>query len=146
VETLAVKPAPFTAPGDELSEAEVASAATSGSGGGGGGCNMAQWLEAKLRKDATVQTAMASVPRGKPVLVWRGDWVRHGGEEGEGLAKVREVIMWEVAFAPEACRKQPVHGLVLLKLADGPGAARLVVGSGTWRWSDLLFARSRGRG
>lgn len=52
--------------------------------------------------------------------------------------------MWHVAFAPEACRTAPVRGLVLLSLADGPGAPRLVVGAGVWRWSDLLHARRGG--
>jgi hypothetical protein len=30
---------------------------------------------------------------------------------------------------------------VLISLKDGPGAARLALGSRAWRWSDLLFAR-----
>ena len=50
--------------------------------------------------------------------------------------------MIEVAFAPEACRAEPVHGLVLISLNDGPGAARVALGSRAWRWSDLLFARA----
>jgi hypothetical protein len=44
-----------------------------------------------------------------------------------------------VAFAPEACRKQLVHGLVLVSLSDGN--TRFAIGSGDWRWSDLLGAR-----
>ena len=39
-----------------------------------------------------------------------------------------------------ACRTAPVHGLVLIALNDAPGSARLVVGAGDWRWSDLLGA------
>jgi hypothetical protein len=31
--------------------------------------------------------------------------------------------------------------LVLLSLNDGPGAGRLVMGEGEWRWSDLLKPR-----
>ena len=81
---------------------------------------------------------------GKAIRVWNGDWVRHGEEEGDGLAQVREAIMWHVAFAPEACRAEPVRGLVLLSLTDGPGSTRIVMGSGSWRWSDLLHARRGG--
>ena len=62
-------------------------------------------------------------------------------EDGKGLAAVREAIIWEVAFAPAACRTQPVHGLVLISLNDAPGAPRLVVGSDRWRWSDLTSVR-----
>jgi hypothetical protein len=47
-------------------------------------------------------------------------------------------MMWEIAFAPEACRSQAMHGLVLI---SSGGSARLAVGSGEWRWSDLLRPR-----
>ena len=129
----------------DVTDAELAGAATAGSGSGGGGrpCNMAHWLQTQLRKDRTVKAAL-SENEGRAIRVWNGDWVRHGEEEGNGLAQVREAIMWHVAFAPEACRAEPVHGLVLLSLADGPGSTRIVMGAGAWRWSDLLHSRSRG--
>ena len=74
-------------------------------------------------------------------MVWNGDWVRSGGEDGKGLAGVRQAIALGVAFAPEACRAEPVRGLVLISLSDSPGSPRLALGAGRWRWSDLLFAR-----
>jgi hypothetical protein len=130
---------------DAPSDAEIASATTADSGSGAGrSCNMAGWLQAKLRKDPRVQAAMAESQSHRPLRVWNGDWVRHEGQEGAGLATVREALMWEVAFAPPACRTEPVHGLVLLSLNDGPGAARVALGSGEWRWSDLMFSRSGG--
>ncbi|HSV04387.1 MAG TPA: hypothetical protein VLI41_14425 [Phenylobacterium sp.] len=143
VAPLPVAPGRAASPGDELGEAEVAGAATAETGGGE--CNMAAWLEAKLRGDRRVREAMAAAYRGKPLLLWRdGTWIQRSGEEGQGLAAVREAVMWEVAFAPVACRRQPVHGLVLLKLAAGPGSPRVVIGGGAWRWQDLLFAKGRG--
>ncbi len=147
---LAASDRPTIGAGDEVSEAELAGAATgsgsgSGSGGGGGGgggdCNMPARLQSALRKSAMAQAAVANVQGGKAIRVWNGDWVKHAEQEGSGLAAVREAIMWEVAFAPKACRAQPVHGLVLLSMNDHPGAPRIVVGGGVWRWSDLLFAR-----
>jgi hypothetical protein len=127
-----------------LSEAETAGASTAESGGGGGaGCNMARWLQGRLRKDPLVQQAMADAHAPRPLLVWNGDWIRHGEQDGNGLAAVREAIMWEVGFAPIACRAEPVHGYVLISLNDSPGAARLAMGAGDWRWSDLLSARRR---
>jgi hypothetical protein len=130
-------------PGVEVSEAQLAGAATAGSGGAGGACNMPRRLQNALRKDPLVRAAVAGAD-GKAMIVWNGDWVRHPGQDGEGLAAVREAMMWEIGFAPEACRSEPVHGLVLLSLNDGPGSARLVVGQATWRWTDLLFSRSAG--
>lgn len=150
-----LRPTPLPAPADplpagegpsaagtaEVSEAALASAATAGSGGGGGGCDMTRWLQTALRKDARVQAALTEAHRGKAVMIWNGAWIRDGDQDGNGLAAVREAIQWEVGFAPVACRNEPVHGLVLISLNDGPGSSRLVVGSGDWRWSDLLHVR-----
>jgi hypothetical protein len=146
--TVAPRPAPLPVAnrrshdfGPALSESEIAGAATADAGGGGGGgggggdCNMIRMLQAALHRDPVVQAALREMgPRA--VLVWNGGWVQARGEDGAGLAAVREAIMWEVAFAPEACRRQMVHGLVLLS-ASGQGA-RLGLGRGEWRWSDVV--------
>ncbi|HEX5377511.1 MAG TPA: hypothetical protein VFW47_03015 [Phenylobacterium sp.] len=142
VAPLAAGDAPTAAPGVEVSEAQLAGAATAGSGATGGACNMPRRLQNALRKDRMVQAAVANAHRGKPIMVWDGDWIRRPDQEGNGLAAVREAMMWEIAFAPAACRAEPVNGLVLISLNDSPGSARLVVGSGRWRWSDMLFART----
>jgi hypothetical protein len=135
-----VEPTAVVEPG--LSEGQLVGAATAGSGAGGGGCDMVRALQAALRKDPLVRAAVADPQRaGKAFMVWDGDWVRHSGQEGRGLAAVREAILWEVGFAPAACRAQTVHGLVLISLSDAPGAVRLAVGAGQWRWSDLLTPR-----
>ena len=143
VEPVVADAGPVTDLASEVSDAELASAATAGSGGGGGGggqCDMAGWLQTKLRKDRRVQAALAEAHKGRAIRVWNGDWITHPGQDGKGLAAVREAIMWEVAFAPEACRKQRVRGLILLSLNDGSGSARVVIGAGDWRWSDVLWA------
>jgi hypothetical protein len=131
---------------DEASDAQVASAATAGSGAGGR-CDMVRQLQAALRRNGLVQAAVADARAengrapNKAMFVWNGDWIRSHGQDGAGLAAVREAIMWEIAFAPPACRAEPVHGLVLLSLNDGPGGGRLVMGQGEWRWSDMLRPR-----
>ena len=136
---------------DEVSDAELASAAGAGSGGGSGsgagaGCDMAGWLQGKLRADPQVRAALAAAHPARPLRIWNGAWVPHPGQDGAGLARVREAIMWEVAFAPVACRTAPVHGLVVLALADGPAPPRVVLGTAAWRWSDMLHSRSTGGG
>jgi hypothetical protein len=124
----------------ELSDADLAGAATAGTGAGGGGeCNMARRLQEALRRDHLVQTAVAEASgSSKAIMVWNGDWVQSHSEDGKGLAAVREAIVWEIAFAPAACRAQAMHGLMLISLTDSSGTARLAVGHGAWRWSDLL--------
>lgn len=142
----------------QLSESDLAGAARAGSGSGRGGsgggsgsgvgggdqdCDMLGLLQRALRSDADIQAAAAAAYRlnGRPILVWNGDWLRDNREDGKGLAGVRQAIAAEVAFAPKACRTQPVRGLVLISMNDGPGAPRLVLGSARWRWSDLQFIR-----
>ena len=75
------------------------------------------------------------------LLVWNGDWVQSGGEDGKGLSAVREAIAWEVGFAPAACRAESVRGFILFTLTEAPGAPRLAIGAPAWRWADLLGAR-----
>lgn len=159
VEPLPAQPSPKPSVIAELGEADLIGAATAGTGSGasgagagagGGGCNMVRLLQDALRKNPRVRAAMTQVhpdatARGKAVLVWNGDWVQSPGQEGKGLAGVRELIMLEVAFAPKDCRSDPMRGLVLISLSDAPGAPRLALGSRAWNWSDLLFAKS-GRG
>jgi hypothetical protein len=126
--------------GASLSGAELAGAASAGEGSDGEGCNMARRVQDALRKDPLVRAALAQFS-GKALLVWRGDWIQGQGEDGRGLAAVREAMMWEIAFAPAACRAEPMHGLVLLSLAGGGNPARLALGANAWRWSDLLTPR-----
>ena len=101
-------------------------------------------LQAALRKDPQIMAAARDAARqaeGRALLVWRQGWIQSPGQTGKGLAGVRQAIALEVAFAPEACRRDPVTGPVVLSLADHAGAPRLALGGGTWRWSDLLEAK-----
>jgi hypothetical protein len=157
VEPLLANPAPTPEPFATLSDAQLVGARTAGGGPGGGGggagsgsggqpCDMVRRLQGALRQDPDVRAAVSQAHRatgsGKAILVWNGDWLRNPGQEGKGLAGVRQAIVMEVAFAPEACRAEPMRGLVLISMNDGSGAGRLALGSGAWRWSDLLSAHS----
>ena len=124
---------------DLMSAGQLAGAVGAG-GGGGDGCAMAQTVQQALRRDPLVTAAVQNADRlGKAIMLWDGDWVRTGNQEGKGLSAVREAVAWAVAFAPQACRNAPMHGLVLLSLADG--TTRFGIGTGNWRWSDLLGVR-----
>jgi len=87
---------------------------------------------------AAVSSAASEGDAGGALFVWNGDWVRSPRQEGKGLAGVRQAIALEVAFAPDACRKEAMRGLVLLSLND---RARVALGADAWRWTDLLGAR-----
>ena len=141
----AVVPARGSGDGDGLTQSQLAGAQAAGdgagsgdAGAGGGACDMARRVQAAVRKDPLARAAIHTAGA-RAIMIWNGDWVQHGAEDGKGLAAVREAITFEVAFAPPACRHQRVRGLVLISLADG--SARLALGAGEWRWSDLLGLR-----
>ncbi|MFC7377102.1 hypothetical protein [Brevundimonas sp. GCM10030266] len=122
----------------------------SGGGGGGGsgdggGCDLVREIQNALREDGEVREAVMAAHRAagsnRALLVWDGDWRQTPGQSGKGLAGVRQAIALEVAFAPQACRREAMRGMVLFTLSDGPGAARVALGAGSWRWSDLLGGR-----
>ena len=145
-----------------LGAAELSGAARAGSGSGrsgdgsgagdgagrgsGGACDMIRRLQNALRDDDDLRVAVAQAhgdlsSSSRALLIWNGDWIQNPGQEGKGLAGLRQAIAAEVAFSPRECRTQSVRGLVLLTLADAPGAPRVVLGTDSWRWSDLTGAR-----
>ncbi len=152
VRPLAAAPAQADAAGVFLGEGALAGARVAGPGAGGGGdgsgqgCDMVRRLQDALAADADIRAAVdrshrAMGPRDGAILVWNGEWLRSPGQDGKGLAGVRQAIAMEVAFAPEACRAEPVRGLVVIALDDGPAGPKLALGTGHWRWSQLLSAR-----
>lgn len=116
----------------------------SGIGGGSGqGCDMVKHIQDALRNDARINAAIGQAYRtsgasGRAILMWNGDWLQSPGEEGKGLAGVRQAIAVTVGFSSRACKAETVNGYVLLTLSDQPGAPRVALGGGRWRWSDLL--------
>jgi hypothetical protein len=131
---------------DLLSESQMSGAARAGEGGagGGGGCDLARAVQQVLRRDPRVRVAVAEADRlGKASMLWNGDWIQSGGQEGKGLAVVRQAVIWEVGFSPAACRNERMHGMVVVALADG--RTRFAIGANDWRWSDLLGLKSVNR-
>jgi len=114
---------------------------TNATGPGSGACDMVGRLQQALRQRPDIRAAVARVrdqAQGRAVLLWDGDWRQTPGQDGKGLAGVRQAVALEVAFAPAECRAEPMRGLVLIHLSDAPAADRLALGRAVWRWSDLL--------
>ena len=118
----------------------------------GRACDMARWLQDALRKDPLVRAAVAQAQgpgadqaaQGPPGLERRlGSEPRRRRRQGARGGSQAEAIMCGGRLRPAGVpRRAPsVRGLVLISLNEGPGSARLVVGSPAWRWSDLLLAR-----
>ncbi len=141
-EARAAEDAPIATADPVLSAAQLAGATRADAGPmGGAECDMAGRLQAVLRRDRLVHAQIAGFS-GKALRVWDGEWVWMRGDIGQGLTAVRQALIWEIAYAPEACRSKPMHGLVVFSVNEGHGNVRLAVGSDDWRWSDLLGLRS----
>ena len=84
----------------------------------GGACDLTAPVQAALQSNEGVR---ASLPR-----------------DATAIAMIRDVVAGTVAVASPECRLQPQAGPRLLMLS-GPGdTVVLAVGSGVWRWQDLL--------
>lgn len=104
---------------------------------------MIERLQNALRDDPRIRARLTeayrdSGARGRAIVIWNGDWVLSPGQDGKGLAGVRQAVAVVVGFSPRECKSQAVRGYVVVTLSDDPGAPKLALGTGQWRWSDLL--------
>ena len=128
---------PFNLDGDIANAVVTAASAASGQA-----CDLTQWLQGALQANPQTQTALAQIPRparsvANAMMLWNGRWVATPAA-ATGLQTLRSAVLSGVASAPEACRAELIRGPVLLTLVDPTGSTVLAVGSGEWRWNDLL--------
>lgn len=112
--------------------------------GSGDGCRLGEALQAMLQDDAEVTAALSRIPRearsvANALMLWDGAWVEKRAFDGsDGLLPVRRAILAGVSTAPISCREQVISGPMFLAVNGQPGTTLLALGSGSWRWSDLL--------
>lgn len=131
-----LEPDPLTTPA-ALSVAAAASAAA------GEVCELGAWLQAALQVDPEVTQALMAIPRparsvANAIMMWDGRWVG-AGPVATATTPIRMALVNGVLAAPEACRNEALRGPRLLILPDSAGSTILAVGSGEWRWGDLLL-------
>lgn len=117
--------------------------AASASRAAGQPCQLTAWLQQALQADPQVQAALAQIPRparsvANALMLWNGTWIEPLAKASTGVETLRQAFMSGIRSAPEACRDQVIHGPELILLSDGVGTTVLAVGSGEWRWADLL--------
>lgn len=79
------------------------------------------------------------------IMIWNGGWSRASVYPGGEIADpLRQVVMREVAAAPIECRESGMLGPQVIAVADRGWTAMLAVGSGVWRWADLLLEAAPG--
>lgn len=124
-----------------------AAQASDSSAVGGGGCALAITIGRAIEADPEAMRALVALTpdlrtAADAVMLWNGDWSRAAIYPGGVIAEpLRQLVLREIAAAPVECRESGVIGLQLIPVADRGRTAMLAVGSGVWRWADLLLER-----
>lgn len=126
-------------------------AGTAGSANGAGAdCPLETMLGAALQADPVARVALARIPRpsrsvANAVMMWDGRWVadaRVGGPPA--INAVRGAIAAVLRAAPPGCADRVVLGPVFVPVnvfaptRGDTGTIVLALGSGAWRWPDML--------
>lgn len=119
--------------------------------GGGNSCQLSADAAAAIQQDPVAMAELAALPPGvrseaDAVMLWNGAWFDQAPpvwgptaavEATGGLHSAIERI---VAAAPARCRDEEIIGPVFVPIPEGERTTMLAIGSGVWRWSDLLPA------
>lgn len=106
-------------------------------------CQLTQWVQGALQQDPSVRAALSAIPRearslANAIMLWDGRWVESRAVSALQATPIREAIVVGVLTAPAACRDETIRGPLLIAVPDRFGTTLLAVGSGVWKWSDLL--------
>jgi hypothetical protein len=121
----------------------VAVSVTAASTAGGHACDVGAWLQSALQADPSVRLALTTIPRSSrsvanAIMLWDSHWTPQPMPAVAGVSALRSAMMVGVRSAPVECQTQLVRGPELIALTDANGTTLLAVGSGEWRWGDLL--------
>jgi hypothetical protein len=101
-------------------------------------------VQAALQSSDAVRTTVPLIPPDKrsvanAIMVWKVGWLAEDRQlDATAVAVIREVVAETIAAATTECRLQPQAGPRLLLLSGTGDTVVLAVGSGRWRWQDLL--------
>ena len=128
---------------------DTAAAGDAGVAGSGNVCQLSADAAAAIQHDPMAMAELAALPPGvrsvaDAVMLWNGKWFDQdiavptptGAVSTNG--SLRLAIEKMVVAAPAACRDEAMVGPVFVPIPEGDRTTLLAIGSGAWRWSDLL--------
>jgi hypothetical protein len=126
-----------------LQDPVALSIAAAANGASGQACQLTQWLQQALQADPQVHAALLTIPRparslSNALMLWDGRWIDSQPRAASGVAMIRTAVISGIRAAPEACQTQLVRGPELMTLTSGVDTTVVAIGSGEWRWGDLL--------
>ncbi len=110
----------------------------------GGACDLTGPVQAALQSSEAVWTSLPRISReqrsvANAIMVWNIDWSAADAKlDATAMAAIRDVVAGTIAAASPACRLQPQGGPRLIVLSDARENTVLAMGSGMWRWQDML--------
>lgn len=125
--------------------APVFNAAAAARAGFGTTCDVAHTLERGFGDDPLLSAELGRIGPGSrsvanAIMVWDGQWVDLSGDTPEdALETVRRAIVEAVRAAPPECLTQDLSGPRFVAVSRSDTTTVLVLGSGSWRWEQLLL-------
>ena len=110
----------------------------------GGACDLTGPVQAALQSSDAVRASLPLIPPDKrsvanAIMVWKVAWLAEDQQlDATAIAAIQGVVAETIAAATPECRLQPQAGPRLLLLSGTGDTVVLAVGSGEWRWQDLL--------
>ncbi|MEG3154580.1 hypothetical protein [Sphingomonas sp. RB1R13] len=149
-----LKPVPpplIAMPSISPAAADTADAGDAGVAGGGRVCQLSVDAAAAIQQDPMAMAELAALPPGvrsgaDAVMLWNGKWfdqqIPVPAPTATGAVSInsslRLAIEKMVIAAPTECRDEAMVGPVFVPIPEGDRTTLLAIGSGAWRWSDLL--------
>lgn len=128
----------------DLALPPASSATPSAAPGDGSSCALAIESSGAILASSAALAELAAFPAGvrtpaDAVMMWDGGWLDPGPlPQGVSAGAIRQIIEQVVASAPPDCRDRPQVGPQFLPIRETGRTTMLVIGSGAWRWADLI--------
>lgn len=109
-----------------------------------GACDLTAPVQAALQADRAVASALPQIPQARrsvanAIMIWDAGWITiDDPREAPARTAIRDTVAQTVAAASEQCRLQPQGGPRLILIPGQAAATVLALGSGVWRWQDVL--------
>ena len=115
-----------------------------------GGCHLSDETAAAIQQNSAAMAELASLPPGirteaDAVMLWNGRWLDEiltpslsSLTSLPAIGEVRQAAESVILAAPPSCRDLAEVGPAFVPIAEPGRTTMLVIGSGTWRWADLV--------
>lgn len=107
------------------------------------GCSPLEAVTKTITDDSATIAALRAVPRSErsiseAIVIWNAGWSEMAASTDAPLASVRIAMQQTLRALPSDCLAEIVAGPRLIQIATEQGTTFLAIGSGQWRWAQLI--------